>query len=162
YRVWEANRKIFLFPENWLEPEFRDDKTYLFTELEGALLQGDVSANLVEGALFTYLKRLEEIARLQIVTLYADGDRGDPASTVLHVIGRTYSLPHRYFYRRFAHQMWTAWEPVSTEIEGDHITAVVWQERLHLFWVTFLEKASPPDLKDDGGTHPAASLPLGQ
>ena len=24
YRVWEANRKIFLFPENWLEPEFRD------------------------------------------------------------------------------------------------------------------------------------------
>ena len=27
YRVWEANRKIFLFPENWLEPEFRDDKS---------------------------------------------------------------------------------------------------------------------------------------
>ncbi|HEV2665981.1 MAG TPA: neuraminidase-like domain-containing protein, partial [Blastocatellia bacterium] len=25
YRVWEANRKIFLFPENWLEPEFRGD-----------------------------------------------------------------------------------------------------------------------------------------
>jgi hypothetical protein len=23
YRVWEANRKIFLYPENWLEPEFR-------------------------------------------------------------------------------------------------------------------------------------------
>ena len=30
YRVWEANRKMFLFPENWLEPEFRDDKTHLF------------------------------------------------------------------------------------------------------------------------------------
>ncbi len=43
YRIWEANRKIFLFPENWLEPEFRDDKTHLFAELEGALLQGDVS-----------------------------------------------------------------------------------------------------------------------
>ena len=36
YRVWEANRKIFLYPENWLEPEARDDKTHLFTELEGA------------------------------------------------------------------------------------------------------------------------------
>ena len=34
YRVWEANRKIFLFPENWLEPEFRDDQTHLFPELE--------------------------------------------------------------------------------------------------------------------------------
>ena len=50
YRVWEANRKIFLFPENWLEPEFRDDKTHLFVELEGALLQGDVSNDLVEDA----------------------------------------------------------------------------------------------------------------
>ena len=20
YRVWEANRKVFLYPENWLEP----------------------------------------------------------------------------------------------------------------------------------------------
>jgi hypothetical protein len=36
YRVWEANRKIFLYPENWLEPEFRDQKSHLFTELEGA------------------------------------------------------------------------------------------------------------------------------
>ena len=23
YRVWEANRKVFLYPENWLEPEER-------------------------------------------------------------------------------------------------------------------------------------------
>ena len=51
YRVWEANRKIFLFPENWLEPEFRDDKTHLFTELEGALLQGDVSERPGRGRL---------------------------------------------------------------------------------------------------------------
>ncbi|MCS6940509.1 MAG: hypothetical protein NZM94_14610, partial [Roseiflexus sp.] len=58
YRVWEANRKIFLFPENWLEPEFRDDKTHLFTELEGALLQGDVSSDLVEDAFLNYLKKL--------------------------------------------------------------------------------------------------------
>src|SRR5690606_23101942 len=27
YRVWEANRKVFLYPENWIEPELRDDKS---------------------------------------------------------------------------------------------------------------------------------------
>src|SRR5206468_663582 len=59
----------------------------------------------------------------------------------LHVIGRTYSMPHKYFYRRYQHQMWTPWEPVSAEIEGDHVVAVVWRQRLHLFWVTFMEKA---------------------
>lgn len=149
YRVWEANRKIFLFPENWLEPEFRDDKTHLFRELEGALLQGDVSNDLVEDAFFGYLKKLEALARLDIVGMYCE-ENDDPASNQLHVIGRTYNDPHKYFYRRYAHQMWTPWEPVTAEIEGNHIAPVVWRDRLNLFWVTFLEKADPDAGPSDG------------
>jgi Neuraminidase-like domain/Salmonella virulence plasmid 28.1kDa A protein len=145
YRVWEANRKIFLFPENWLEPEFRDDKTHLFKELEGALLQDDVSKELAEDAFFRYVKQLESMARLQMVTMYAE--ENSLGSNVLHVIGRTFSLPHKYFYRRYSNQMWTPWEPVTAEIEGDHVAAVVWRDRLHLFWLTFLEKAKPPAAK---------------
>lgn len=141
YRVWEANRKIFLFPENWLEPEFRDDKTHLFGELEGALLQGDVASDLVEDAFLNYLKKLDELARLDIVAMHLE-DNADPARRTLHVIGRTYSEPHKYFYRRYAHQMWTPWEPVTAEIEGDHLAPVVWRDRLYLFWVTSMEKAA--------------------
>ena len=139
YRVWEANRKIFLFPENWLEPEFRDDKTHLFTELEGSLFQGDVSDDLVEDALLAYLKKLEELARLDVVAMHLE-DRADPAQNTLHVIGRTFSDPPKYFYRRYAHEMWTPWEPVTAEIQGNHLAPVVWRDRLYLFWVTFLEK----------------------
>jgi len=140
YRVWEANRKIFLFPENWLEPEFRDDKTHLFTELEGALLQGDVSSDLVEDAFLNYLKKLDELAQLDICAMHIE-DNPDPARRVLHVFGRTSNQPHKYFYRRYKNQMWTPWEPVTAEIEGDHLAPVVWRDRLYLFWVTFLEKA---------------------
>ncbi|CAH1073230.1 neuraminidase-like domain-containing protein [Candidatus Nitrotoga sp. 1052] len=141
YRVWEANRKIFLFPENWLEPEFRDDKTHLFSEMEGALLQGDISRDLVEDAFFNYLKKLDELARLDIVAMHLE-DNANPAGRCLHVIGRTYSEPHKYFYRQYAQQMWTPWEPVSAEIEGDHLAPVVWRDRLYLFWVTFMEKSA--------------------
>jgi hypothetical protein len=162
YRVWEANRKIFLYPENWLEPEFRDDKTDLYLELESALVQGDVSADLVEDALFKYLNRLEQIARLQIVTMYADENANDPSSTILHVIGRTFNSPHKYYYRRFTHMTWTPWEPVGVDVEGDHITAVVWRERLHLFWVKFMEKSPPPDLSDHGETKHAADMTPGE
>ncbi len=140
YRVWEANRKIFLWPENWLEPEWRDDKTYLFRELEGKLLQGDVSNDLVEDAFYGYLKKLEELARLDIVAIYCEEDRVTPEANKLHVIGRTYGFPHKYFYRRYAQEMWTPWEPVDTEIDGNHIVTVMWRGRLHIFWVTFLEK----------------------
>ena len=30
YRVWDANRKIFLYPENWIEPEI----DYLLERIE--------------------------------------------------------------------------------------------------------------------------------
>lgn len=160
YRVWEANRKIFLFPENWLEPEFRDDKTHLFAELEGALLQGDVSSDLVEDAFLNYLKKLDELARLDIVAMHLE-DNPDPARRILHVIGRTYSQPHKYFYRRYAHQMWTPWEPVSAEIEGDHLAPVVWRDRLYLFWVTFMDKADPnPSTGSSTGTDTLANVTL--
>ncbi|HLN62155.1 MAG TPA: neuraminidase-like domain-containing protein [Symbiobacteriaceae bacterium] len=139
YRVWEANRKIFLFPENWLEPEFRDDKTHLFSELEGTLLQGDVSGDMVEDAFLNYLRKLDELARLDIVAMHLE-ENADAALRTLHVIGRTYGLPHKYFYRRYSDRMWTPWEPVSAEIEGDHLVPVVWRDRLYLFWLTFLEK----------------------
>ncbi|HYI12532.1 MAG TPA: neuraminidase-like domain-containing protein [Thermoanaerobaculia bacterium] len=142
YRVWEANRKIFLFPENWLEPEFRDDKTHLFAELEGALLQGDVSSDLVEDAFFNYLKKLDELARLDIVAMHIE-DHAEATKRTLHVIGRTYTQPHKYFYRRRTLGMWTPWEPVSAEIEGDHLAPVVWRDRLYLFWLTFMDKPDP-------------------
>lgn len=141
YRIWEANRKIFLFPENWLEPEFRDDKTHLFRELEGFLLQGDVSNDLVEDAFLNYLRKLDELARLDIVAMHME-DNADPARRALHVIGRTYSQPHKYFYRRYIHQAWTPWEPVSAEVEGDHLAPVIWRNRLYLFWLTFKDKAN--------------------
>lgn len=160
YRVWEANRKIFLYPENWLEPEFRDDKSHLFAELEGTLLQSDVSADVVEDAFLVYLRKLDEIARLDVVGFYTEQDFLDPGSTTLHVIGRTHGLPHQYFYRRLQHGMWTPWEPMGIDIEGDHIVPVVWRNRLHVFWVTFLQKS------DDSDSNPTTNgsefaVPLG-
>ena len=34
YRVWEANRKVFLWPENWIEPELKKDRSPFFRDLE--------------------------------------------------------------------------------------------------------------------------------
>src|SRR3989442_5943640 len=65
YRVWEANRKVFLWPENWLEPELRDDKSPIFKETMGELLQGDITEDTGASALVTYLSKLEEVAKLE-------------------------------------------------------------------------------------------------
>jgi Neuraminidase-like domain/Salmonella virulence plasmid 28.1kDa A protein len=150
YRVWQANREIFLWPENWMEPEWRLDKTDLFQALESALLQGDVTNDLVEDAFFTYLQDLDSRARLDIMTMYLEEVSNDPASNVLHVIGRNHGKPKKYFYRRFAYGTWTAWEPVKVDIEGDHLVLILWRERLHLFWVTFSRRSQAPDPSSQG------------
>lgn len=145
--VWAGNRKLWLFPENVLEPEFRDDKTPLFEALEGALLQGDVSNELVEDAFLAYVRQLDKIARLDMVAMHLE-DHADASQRVLHVFGRTYGEPHEYFYRRCRNGSWTTWALVTVTIQGDHLAPVVWRERLFLFWVTFLEKADPEPSMD--------------
>jgi hypothetical protein len=101
-----------------------------------------VSRDLVEDAFLNYLRKLDELARLDIVAMHLE-QRDGPEQNVLHVFGRTYAEPHKYFYRRFAAGMWTPWEPVTAEIQGDHLAPVVWRDRLYLFWVTFMEKVKP-------------------
>ena len=141
YRVWEVNRKMFIWPENWLDPEFRDDKTHLFRDLEGKLLQGDVNDDLVRSSLHSYLKGLEEIARLEMLTMYFEpGVSADGA--IVHVVGRTQNGPYKYFYRKSSHGMWTPWEPIDIGIEGEHLVLTAWRGRMYLFWLSFLEQTA--------------------
>ncbi len=158
YRVWEANRKIFLYPENWMEPELRMDKTDLFQALESALLQGDVTRDLAEDAFFAYLKGLDLRARLDIVASYLDQDLVNPGQSTLYVLGRTYGTPHKYFYRTYLTGVWSGWQTVPLDIEGDHVVLAVWRGRLNIFWLTFLLKAKAPPPSGGGSSKGVGSL----
>jgi len=46
YQVWVANRKVFLYPENWLDVSLRDDKSSFFTSVSIKSTIFDVSLNL--------------------------------------------------------------------------------------------------------------------
>jgi hypothetical protein len=148
-RVAEANREVFLYPENWIQPELRDDKSPLFKDLENELQQNDVTAATAEDAMRHYLEKLDEVARLEIVGLCRQPDPAvaDGSSDVLHVFGRTYATPRRYFYRRFEGQIdkgrWTPWEKVDLDIAGDHLIPVVWNRHLYVAWPIFTEKTKP-------------------
>ena len=141
YRVWEANRKVFLYPENWLEPELRDNKSFMFKELEGELLQSEITDDAAETAFLNYLKKLDDIAKLEMVGMYLEeNEAGNQNDDVLHVIGRTNGHTRQYYYRRYEYGYWTPWEKISLTIEGDHIFPVVWKKRLFIFWLNIFEK----------------------
>ncbi len=146
YRVWEANRKVFLYPENWLEPELRDEKSSLFKELEGELLQAEITDESAELAFLNYLKKLDDIAKLDIVAMHLEeNEKGNQDDDILHVFGRTGGNTRQYYYRRKDAASWSPWEKVSLSVEGDHIFPIVWRKRLFLFWLNIIEKPAEGD-----------------
>lgn len=166
YRVWQANREIFLFPENWMIPELRLDKTDLFQTLESALLQGDVTSDLVDSAYLAYLQGLDLRARLDIVAMYLDEDQADIQSSApikastLYVLGRTYSHPHKYFVRTYSAGVWSGWMAVDPDIDGNHIVLVIWRGRLNVFWVKFIPQTKQPGAPatDSSNNQPVSGL----
>ena len=101
YRVWEANRKVFLLPENWLEPELRDDKSPFFKEIESELLQSDITEDSATTALLNYLSKLEEVAKLEPCGIYhVEADQSRRTGEIDHVIARTAGAHRKYYYRR--------------------------------------------------------------
>lgn len=144
FRVWEANRKVFLYPENWIEPELRDEKSPFFKDLENELMQNDVTNETAEQAFLNYLEKLDGVANLEIRAMYNQIISQDEA--VLHVIGRSRSsqAPEYYYRRRINGARWTAWEKVGLDINANHLIAGVHNRRLFLLWPQFLDKANPP------------------
>lgn len=148
YRVWEANRKVFLYPENWIEPELRDDKSPFFKELEDELLQNTVNPENVERAFRSYLNKVNEVAHLDIMGMYQEQDAG---RNVMHVIARTKNVPHSYYYRSYDmyYKCWNAWEKMEVDIEGDHAIPMMYNRKLHVFWLSFQQ--TPEKVKKNQG-----------
>jgi hypothetical protein len=139
YRLWQANRLVFLYPENWIVPGLRDDKTPFFKDLENNLLQGEITASLAEDAYLGYLESLDTVARLEVCGTY---HQQEYETNLLHVIGRTHSTPPIYYYRNkdLNTNVWSAWSKVDLDITSNHLIPILWNRRLYLFWAIFNEK----------------------
>ena len=150
YRVWEANRKVFLYPENWYDVTLTDDKTYLLTEFINEIQQNELTNDTAEEAIKKYLEKLDNIAFLEVMATWYDVSSRD-----MHVFARTKGGdPAIYYYRRFENeQYWTPWEKVELDISGDHLLAFVRNNRLCLAWPVFSEEAQP----DQSTTVPSIS-----
>jgi hypothetical protein len=128
YRVWEANRKVFLFPENWIEPDLRDDKTEIFRAFESELLQEDLTQPRAIAAFRSYVEGFADVARPVIVSTWHEVDVDGRRR--MHVAARDRATPHKFYYRRAILRPgigvrwavdWTPWERIDAEFPSGHI-----------------------------------------
>ncbi|GAA3254959.1 hemopexin repeat-containing protein [Dactylosporangium siamense] len=155
YRLWEANRKVFLYPENYLRPELRAARTPAFRALESDLLQGEITPDGVERAFKRYLDEYTEVSRLTIAGGYVyTKDMAPDGVRRLVLFGRTKTDPRRYYFRRAEFgtteplsATWEAWQPVNVQIGADQVHPVHAFGRVFVFWADAAD-AQP----DDPGT----------
>ena len=149
FRVWEANRKIFLWPQNWIDPSLRDDKSELFVALDDALQQDALTDDSVEDATGGYLEALDDLAHLDVMATYYQ-----TTTKSMHVFARTKGgTPAVYYHRQFLQELsWTPWETVPLDIDSDHLLAFERNDRLTLAWGIFTSQpdtdAAPPMTPD--------------
>jgi hypothetical protein len=149
FRMWQANRQVFLYPENYLEPGIRDDKTPLFRDLENTLMQQQVTEQNVRDAYAQYLVGFDEIAGLRMAA--ACWQPGNP--DVLHLFATSSSEPPLYHYRTITglgqasftkNVGFTPWRRIDLQISSPSCSAVVHRGMLYVFWAeaTTLPKTS--------------------
>ncbi|MCC6140600.1 MAG: hypothetical protein IT389_08295 [Nitrospira sp.] len=143
YRVWEANRKVFLFPENWLFPELRDDKSSSFKQLESALGQGELTQDLANQAFGQFLDDVAQMGQIQILSMFEDVQWNQQQRTgrSLYIVGRTPNPPYRYFWRACndfgsASMEWSPWKVIELDISTDHVVVFMMAEKLGIAWPT--------------------------
>ena len=145
YRLWEANRKVFLYPENYLDPGLRKIKTPLFRELEEELLQGEITDGAVTNAYINYFDKLDELASLKVVdirrSMAIHPGVPDGGEDTLFVLGRTDKDPAVYYVRSAVLDgnsritTWRPWQRIALTIHSDQVGCVYINRRLHIFWV---------------------------
>ncbi|WP_321503373.1 neuraminidase-like domain-containing protein [Breoghania sp.] len=138
YRVWEANRQIFVYPENYLIPSLRTNGTVPFNTLEDNLRQSKITPEYVDACFTTYMGSFFEAAQLRAVDTFRgkinDPKRGEVEATF--VFARTDTDPREYYYcAKTDNRPWSGWEKIDVQIHADSITPVYAFNRLFLFWI---------------------------
>lgn len=137
YRVWEANREIFLYPENYLVPSLRKTRTSIFKDLENQLMQADATEDNVQQAYVKYIGDFSQIADVQIVdACYCtinDPLKG-PINT-LYLFGRKSTDPIGFYVcSQEEGYQWTEWSEIKLTVNSDNITPIYAFNKLFIFW----------------------------
>ena len=134
YSVWQANREVFLWPENWLYCEYTTISRRFWQKMMSALLQSDITDDPATEAYLDYLSNFEEVAKLEPCGLYylpATTDaNGVSNNNDACVVARTAGANRQYYFRQFQGESWTPWTQVEVECEDIPLTPIVWNGRL--------------------------------
>ena len=112
YRVWQANREVFLWPENWLYPELRDNQSPFFQQTMSACCRATSPTTPPPAPTSTISpasRRSRSSSRAACTTSRATAD----ADETSYVVARTAGAHRKYYFRQLHVGQLDAVEPRS-------------------------------------------------
>ena len=155
YRVWEANREVFLFPENYYDPTLRKDKSTPYADLQNKLSQGNLTKDTAQDFFQLYFSELEALTNLNAVstclavtTNFINGSL--ITQNTFFVFAKLNNSNGGYYYRTAnavkisdaadLWNNWTNWEKLTTGIKAESISSLYANNRPFIFWVEYLKQ----------------------
>jgi hypothetical protein len=152
YRIWEANREVFLYPENWLIESQRPNRTEIYRKLEQDVRQNASTSDYVETVVLNYVDRLEDIAHLQIT-----GTCQDPVTGAIHVVGRSQADPPFFYFRSLIDGAWTGWTQIPLDIHAYQAVPAMYRGRVCVFWPE-VKASNEPHQAVGGSSQPSQEV----
>ncbi|MCW7760422.1 neuraminidase-like domain-containing protein [Photorhabdus luminescens] len=147
YNYWSADRMLRTYPESYLEPMLRLNKTEFFFQLESSLNQGKITEESVQQAVLGYLNNFEDVSNLEVIASYEDGV--DTTRDKFFFIGRTRTQPYQYYWRSLnlsirhpdtdalSPNAWSEWRFIDLPLGGVKSTTIrpiFLNNRLYIAW----------------------------
>lgn len=147
YRVWEANRKVFLYPENYIEPELRDDKTPFFLEAESCLTSNNDDVATTELAIHKYVTSVMEVVETEVAAMGMDifGSDSLQPTRDFDVISRPRSGTGKIHLIPFKNGIWGNWEELPFTVDSEYIISFRAYGKKYVFW-PMIESKGDEDL----------------
>lgn len=160
YRVWQANREVYLYPENYVDPTLRKLQSSQFKDFINDASKGQITDDNVKAAMATYLEAAEEVSNLKVVDVYVDkpkegkaGLNPDNNKNVYFLIGKSHTDPATY-YSRVAVSVTSEsavdanmpiqdatslnfgpWQKINLQINSEYVSTVSAFGRQFIFWI---------------------------
>ena len=158
YVVWEANRQVYLYPENWIVPSLRDDKSPIYLDFESSIQQKDVSLSNVSESLKEYICSLAYVANMKVYGLFVLNQPDDKTTPAVLLAARRMNAPFDWYTREYsAAGTWTPWVKMPVDIpnydpddeygnsqgSGSYVSPAMWQGRPVIFFLQMVQKQVP-------------------
>lgn len=145
YSTWSGISLLAYYPENYIDPSIRIGQTKMMDTLLQTISQNSINSDTIEDAFKTYLTSFEQIANLEVISGYHDGDTLEDGIT--YFIGRNPADPMSYYWRSADHSKikqgvmaanaWTEWTKIEngSNPHNNLIRPVIFNNRLYIAWI---------------------------